>query len=190
MIELSTGPAATRAAAPRVSVLCDANGWRRAFPRPISFLREVARNSLIGGRDPAASGHDELSLVLTDDARQQELNREWRGRDKPTNVLSFPDGTEMPDGTRLLGDVVLALETCRREAREQNKSLADHAAHLVVHGVLHLLGHDHEVPEEAEAMERLEVQLLAGMGIADPYAETLVPRQREPKSDLERKLAD
>ena len=177
MTEVSKGRAAIktptpRVAPPRVAVLCDAPGWRRAFPRPISFLRAVAQTTLTGSGEASPSGVDEVSLVLTDDARQQALNRDWRGRDRPTNVLSFPDGAPLPNGGRLLGDVVLALETCRREAREQGKDLADHAAHLVVHGVLHLLGHDHEDAEEAEAMEGLEVRLLASMGIGNPYAET------------------
>ena len=171
MTERSTGPLAASAAPARVSVLCEVPAWRRAFPRPLGFLRSVAQSTLISSGETPPSGGYELSLVLTDDAQQQELNAQWRGQDKPTNVLSFPDGTELPDGTLVLGDVVLALETCRREAREQNKCLADHAAHLVVHGVLHLLGHDHEDAQEAAVMEGLEVRLLADMGIANPYAE-------------------
>src|SRR5690606_32485835 len=130
MTERSTGPLAASAAPARVSVLCEVPAWRRAFPRPLGFLRSVAQSTLIGSGETPPSGGYELSLVLTDDAQQQELNAQWRGQDKPTNVLSFPDGTELPDGTLVLGDVVLALETCRREAREQNKCLADHAAHL------------------------------------------------------------
>jgi len=122
---------------------------------------------------------DEVSLLLTDDAHQRDLNSQWRGIDSPTNVLSFPDGSPLPDGGRLLGDVVLALDTCRREAREQGKSLADHTAHMVVHGVLHLLGFDHEEAEEAAVMESLEVRLLAAMGIADPYAEGLAAPRGE-----------
>ena len=115
--------------------------------------------------------------MLTDDAAVRALNAQWRGKDRPTNVLSFPAAT--PDEIAraraggpplLLGDVVLALETCRREAAEQGKPLADHVAHLVVHGVLHLLGHDHEDDAEADRMERLETAILAELGIADPYA--------------------
>lgn len=112
-----------------------------------------------------------VNVLLTDDAAIRELNRDWRGQDKPTNVLSFPSpaiGTP-PGGTRQAGDVALAYETVAREAEQEGKPFADHAAHLVVHGVLHLLGHDHHADEEAEEMERLEVLALARLGIPDPY---------------------
>jgi probable rRNA maturation factor len=112
----------------------------------------------------------ELSLLLTNDAGMRELNRAWRGLDKPTNVLSFPgSGPSSPDGVRHLGDIALAFETVAKEADAEQKSLADHIAHLVVHGALHLLGHDHEAHEEAEAMEALETAALARLGVADPY---------------------
>ena len=112
----------------------------------------------------------EVSLMLTDDARIRELNRTWRGKDKPTNVLSFP-APEQPgaEGPRHLGDIALAYETLVRESEEESKELAHHFAHLIVHGVLHLLGYDHEVEAEAEIMEGLEVKALATLGIADPY---------------------
>ena len=108
--------------------------------------------------------------MLTDDAQIQELNRNWRGKDKPTNVLSFP-APEQPGATgpRHLGDIALAYETLVRESEEESKELAHHFAHLIVHGVLHLLGYDHEVEAEAEIMEGLEVKALATLGIADPY---------------------
>jgi probable rRNA maturation factor len=118
------------------------------------------------------------SLLLTSDAEVHALNREWRGRDKPTNVLSFPMLSRAEllaianDGRpALLGDVALAYETCAREATERDLSLADHAAHLTIHGLLHLAGHDHELSDaDAAAMEALETKALARMGIADPYA--------------------
>ena len=100
----------------------------------------------------------------------QELNRTWRGKDAPTNVLSFPLEEEVSE-PGLLGDVVLAYETTLKEAREANLALADHVSHLVVHGVLHLVGFDHEEDEEAERMENLERTALASIGIADPYAD-------------------
>ena len=108
--------------------------------------------------------------MLADDAFVQHLNKTWRGKDQPTNVLSFPAG-ENTAGIDHLGDIVLALETITREAREQDKKPADHLTHLVVHGMLHLLGYDHEDDDEAEEMEALERRILAGLGIADPYAE-------------------
>ena len=112
----------------------------------------------------------EVSVMLCDDAAIRELNRTWRGKDKPTNVLSFP-APEQPGvtGPRHLGDIALAYETLVRESEEESKELAHHYAHLIVHGVLHLLGYDHETEEEAEIMEGLEVKALASLGIADPY---------------------
>ena len=109
------------------------------------------------------------------DASQRDLNRQFRGLDRPTNVLSFPaeddfaplEGVAAPP--RLLGDLALALETCSREAEEQGKSLADHVAHLTVHGLLHLLGYDHQTDAEAERMEGRERRILEGLEIADPY---------------------
>lgn len=119
------------------------------------------------------------SLLLTSDQEVHALNREWRGRDRPTNVLSFPMlargelialAAEGPPV--LLGDVALAHETCAREAAERGLSLADHATHLIVHGLLHLAGYDHELSTgEAEAMETLETKALAMCGIADPYGD-------------------
>lgn len=117
------------------------------------------------------------SVLFTSDAEVHVLNREWRAKDRPTNVLSFPmiargDLLAMPrDGApEMLGDLALAWETCAREAADKGLPVADHAAHLIVHGLLHLAGHDHELGEaEAEAMEALETMALAKMGIADPY---------------------
>ena len=118
------------------------------------------------------------SLLFTSDAEVHALNREWREKDRPTNVLSFPmlERDELlalspGDGPPImLGDIALAHETCAREAGEKDLALSDHAAHLIVHGLLHLAGYDHETgDEEAEAMERLEIKTLALMGIADPY---------------------
>ncbi len=119
------------------------------------------------------------SLLFADDAEVHALNRQWRAKDKPTNVLSFPmlDRADLlalaPDGPpELLGDIALALETCAREAAERNVPLEAHAAHLIVHGLLHLAGHDHETsPADAAAMETLEIKALALLGLADPYGD-------------------
>ncbi len=114
-----------------------------------------------------------VTLLFSDDEEIRVLNREWRGQDKPTNVLSFPAATDMamPEGEPVpLGDIILAYEPVAREAAEQGKSLADHTVHLIVHGILHLLGYDHEDEAEAEDMEARERVILATLGIADPYA--------------------
>lgn len=119
------------------------------------------------------------SILFTLDEDVHTLNREWRAKDAPTNVLSFPMLTREQllalageGGPEMLGDIALARETCEREAREKGVSLADHAAHLLVHGLLHLAGHDHvESDGQAEAMEALEIAALAKMGISDPYGD-------------------
>jgi probable rRNA maturation factor len=118
----------------------------------------------------------ELSVVLTDDEQVRALNAQWRGKDKPTNVLSFPqsEAGELADSDGhgpelMLGDIVLALGTCAREAAEKRIALSDHAAHLMVHGTLHLLGYDHMDDEAAEDMEAREVRALARLGLANPY---------------------
>jgi probable rRNA maturation factor len=108
-----------------------------------------------------------FTLLLTSDARAKELNNLFRGKNKPTNVLSFP---AEENGDRYLGDVAVAYGVVRREARESGKRFADHLTHLAVHGVLHLLGHDHMKPREAARMEGLEREILAEFGISDPYA--------------------
>jgi probable rRNA maturation factor len=119
-----------------------------------------------------ASGSCELSLVFADDATVKALNAEWRGKDKATNVLSFPalsmePGDPLPP---LLGDVILAFETTARESTEEGKPMDHHVSHLVLHGLLHLLGYDHESDAEAEEMEGLERRILAKLAIPDPYA--------------------
>ncbi|MDO9367231.1 MAG: rRNA maturation RNase YbeY [Sphingopyxis sp.] len=121
----------------------------------------------------------EISVRLTDDTEVHTLNRDFRGKDKPTNVLSFPQVQDdlleglanSDDGEILLGDIVLARETCAREAEEKGISIVDHATHLIVHGTLHLVGYDHMDDAAAGAMEALEVKALASLGIANPYAE-------------------
>lgn len=148
-----------------------AGDWDALAQRAASAASEV---------EPAlANLRLEASLLFTNDAEVHALNREWRGRDKPTNVLSFPMLTReellaLPaDGPpEMLGDIALAHETCAREAADKGISLEHHAAHLIVHGLLHLAGHDHvDSDDQAEAMEALEVKALAILGIADPYAD-------------------
>lgn len=115
------------------------------------------------------AGIAELSVVLMDDAEQQVLNKQWRNIDKPTNVLSFPQIEPFAPVLGILGDITLARETLEREAVEQGVSFTDHFTHLVVHGFLHILGYDHIDEQDALVMEGLETQILATLGIADPY---------------------
>ena len=111
----------------------------------------------------------EISVLLCDDAEIRTLNRQWRGFDKATNVLSFP--TPGPAHAHVpLGDIAIAFETVDREARADGKTIEDHVMHLVIHGVLHLLGYDHESDGDAEDMEEKERRILKSLGIADPYA--------------------
>lgn len=143
-----------------------------------AWLPEAALLALVERAAAAAFGElqlvgmSELSVVFTDDAAIQALNAEWRGKDKPTNVLSFPAfpttrGGQLPP---MLGDIVLAAETVAREAAEENKPVENHVSHLVIHGLLHLLGYDHETDDEAEEMEAVERAALARLAIPDPYA--------------------
>jgi probable rRNA maturation factor len=143
--------------------------WRQRLGDVDALCVVAARAALVAA--DALDGPAELSLVLADDVVLRSLNGRWRGKDQATNVLSFPAlGADLPEGApRLLGDVVLAFETVAAEATAQQKPLAHHLHHLVVHGVLHLLGFDHETATEATRMEALEVAVLAQLGVPDPY---------------------
>ncbi len=125
----------------------------------------------LGQSEAEMAGPAEVSILLTDDAEQRRLNQAWRNIDKPTNVLSFPQIEPFASVAGMLGDISLARETLEREAAEQGVTFEAHFTHLVVHGFLHLLGYDHIDEEEALAMEGLETQILATLGIADPYAD-------------------
>ncbi|WP_083238968.1 rRNA maturation RNase YbeY [Methyloceanibacter superfactus] len=129
---------------------------------------ELAAHAAFTEARPSRPASYEITIVLTDDAEMRTLNRDWRGKDAPTNVLSFPAG-DAPGEPGPLGDVVIAYETAAKEAADDKLTLADHISHLVVHGVLHLLGFDHMQDDEAERMEALERRGLASLGIADPY---------------------
>lgn len=114
-----------------------------------------------------------VTVLLCDDAEIRQLNRDFRNFDKPTNVLSFPATAAPGQEPAPLGDIAIAFETVRAEAHEESKSLRDHTSHMVVHGMLHLLGYDHENGEDAERMERLEVRILEKLGIPDPYSDSV-----------------
>ena len=135
---------------------------------------------LIQGAAAEENKRGEATILLTDDSEMRQLNRRYRSKDSSTNVLSFA-AAPLPgaEGSSPLGDIVLAAETVQREAEAQGIASADHAAHLVVHGMLHLLGFGHEEDAEADRMEAMEVEILAGLGIADPYAERARPQRAE-----------
>jgi probable rRNA maturation factor len=135
-------------------------------------LEEIATTAIFEALKQSkakVAGIAELSVVLMDDAEQQVLNKQWRQIDKPTNVLSFPQIEPFSPVLGILGDITLARETLEREAVEQGVSFTDHFTHLVVHGFLHILGYDHIDERDALVMEGLETQILATLGIADPY---------------------
>src|ERR1700733_9498149 len=170
-------------ALPLIEVLVVADGWRaepdaeavihRAIAAAAESLHAGSGEAGLGG---ANAGEAELAVMLTDDAGIRTLNRNWRSIDKPTNVLSFPalqpTGAGGPDDApRMLGDIAIAYETTRREADDEQKPFDHHLSHLAIHGFLHLIGYDHETDHDAEAMEGLEQEILAQLGIPDPYAD-------------------
>ena len=161
-----------------VAVPCTA--WTEACPAVTAIAAAAARQALadaLRGRPISVGARPVIGIRLTDDDEQRRLNCTHRGKDAPTNVLAFllaDLADPLPPGSPLLlGDIVLALETVRGEAEAQGKPLADHLRHLVVHGVLHLLGFDHESEAEAAAMEALEVEILGVLGVPDPYRDTI-----------------
>lgn len=158
-------------AEPLVDVVIEDRRWAAAGLE--SVAERAARTALVAvGRDP---DRHQISLLGCDDSRMALLNASFRGRAAPTNVLSWPvfDGPipePAANESLFLGDIALAYDTCEREAQAAGVSLADHSAHLVVHGVLHLLGHDHLGDDEAQAMEEIETNILASIGIPNPYS--------------------
>ena len=156
-----------------IDIAVDDDRWASVTPDLDAFVIRAVETALAAA-PMVPDGDVEISVLLTDDATVQNLNKRWRGKDKPTNVLSFPAPPQPAHAgaARPLGDVVLAYDTMLRESEEQSKPLSHHLAHLLVHGTLHLLGQDHETGEaEAEAMEALEVVVLRSLGIPDPYAD-------------------
>lgn len=142
-----------------------------AWPENLDARAEEAVFAALKFSKAKVKGVAELSILLTNDEEQHELNREWRGKDSSTNVLSFPQIEPFGPVMGILGDITLARETLIREANEQGVSFEDHFTHLVVHGFLHILGYDHLTEEEALLMEGLETQILASLGVDDPYAD-------------------
>ena len=166
---------------PFTEVLVVADCWHAEPDAEAVIHRAVNAAAEIADADV---GDAELAVMLTDDSGIRTLNSNWRGIDKPTNVLSFPalqpTGTGAPDDApRMLGDIAIAYETTRREADDEQKPFDHHLSHLAVHGFLHLIGYDHEKDDDAEAMESLEQEILAQLGIPDPYADRDPDEKRE-----------
>jgi probable rRNA maturation factor len=151
-----------------IAFAINAEGW----PDDLEAIAETAIREALKQSKAKVGGVAEVSVVLTDDAEQRELNHQWRGFDKSTNVLSFPQIEPFSPVIGLLGDITLARETVMKEADEVGITLEAHFTHLVVHGFLHLLGYDHIEEDEAEEMEGLETEILATLGIADPYGDS------------------
>lgn len=144
-----------------IEFIIEYDGWRDIGFNPIEF-GNLIYNKIIQEFEDA---NGEICVLLADDEKLHELNKTWRFIDKPTNVLSFPhDG-----GGQILGDIAISLQTLQKEAIEQNKSLQDHFAHLLIHGILHLLGFDHINEDEAIEMETIEIELLESLNISNPY---------------------
>jgi probable rRNA maturation factor len=155
-----------------VDVLIEAQAWR-TLPEAEAIVRRAIAFAASGVELPrkGRAGWG-LCILLSDDERIARLNGQWRGQDKPTNVLSFPAPRLYgagPNEKTPLGDIAIAYETLAREAKENGTTVSCHLSHLVVHGFLHLLGYDHHMDDEAERMERLERDILARMGVDDPY---------------------
>jgi probable rRNA maturation factor len=171
-----------------IDVASPCAGWSLVCPGAAGLVRSAAELALARGSAAkrAWRRRAELSVVLADAAMQQQLNRDHREKDAPTNVLAFPawdPRMRAPIGAPiLLGDIVLALETVAREASEQEKPFADHLRHLVVHGVLHILGYDHSTPAEAGVMESLESSILVELGVPDPYRDPMCSIEAVPVS--------
>lgn len=151
-----------------IEAAVDCPEWEK-LPNLDAFLAESLQAVLDETGEDVREGA-EVSFLFCDDARIRGLNRQFRGKDKPTNVLSFP-GPEPLDDAQCLGDIALAFETIAREAQEQGKSLEHHCRHMIVHGFLHLLGYDHEESIEAEEMEATEIRILQALGVEDPYCD-------------------
>jgi probable rRNA maturation factor len=157
-----------------IDVLAESSAWRDGVPAAENACRRAAAAAFEVGCHGA--GHAEVGVVLSDDVRVRRLNHDFRGRDEATNVLSFPNHTAAEvaapwpsNRPLLLGDIVVAYETVVAEAVAERKDVSQHLSHLVVHGMLHLLGCDHRTKAEADEMERLETKILATLGVPNPY---------------------
>jgi len=154
-----------RASPPQIDVQTQSPLWKA---QPLA--EQIVRDAVAAAASALSTGDGEVSIVLTDDSAIASLNRDWRGIDKPTNVLSFPaSGHKASEGVRFLGDIVIAYETLVRECDDEGRIFLHHLAHLTVHGFLHLIGYDHQTDTQAEEMEGLESKIMTRMNMPDPY---------------------
>lgn len=173
-----------------VNVVKMSSRWQGAFPNMRKKIEQAAAAAFLNAKKPAAFArrHFEITLVLADDATVKGLNNDYRGKNKPTNVLSFPQLNMgkfrrgaldiFPAKAQVpLGDVVMGFQIIQRESRTQKKTLEEHVIHLTVHGVLHLLGYDHMRLKDAKTMEKLECDILESLGYPDPYHETDIKKR-------------
>jgi probable rRNA maturation factor len=154
-----------RAAALQIDIQVQSSLWEA---QPLA--RQTVRDAVIAAASALSTAGGEVSIVLTDDSAIHALNRDWRGIDKPTNVLSFPAaGQKAGEDARLLGDIIIAYETLERECTDENRIFLHQLAHLAVHGFLHLIGYDHQTDRQAEEMEGLESKIMTRLNMPDPY---------------------
>lgn len=156
-----------------ITIIPETDRWQAALPNYIPIIENVVEITLLEVGHPL--NNTELSVVLADDEFLQRFNAQYRGKDHPTNVLSFPadKSVEFADNIDNLGDILISLSTLEWEATEQGKSLESHFKHMLIHGVLHLLGYDHQADDEAEKMENLEITILQSLGIENPYEQKI-----------------
>jgi probable rRNA maturation factor len=154
----------------RIAICIENGGWTKGDRAAVEKAALLALEGV---------AQTSVSILLDDDSGIRRLNKKFRGKDAATNVLSFP-AADMPGNESFLGDIIIAHETVAREAAAENKTFSDHLSHLVIHGILHLLGEDHETEDEADAMEAQERALLMRLGIADPYRDTIPNRPVKP----------
>ncbi len=154
-----------RASPPQVDIQIQSPLWKA---QPLA--EQTVRDAVTAAASALSTADSEVSIVLTDDSAMAVLNRDWRGIDKPTNVLSFPtSGHKGGESARFLGDIVIAYETLVRECDDDNRKFLHHLAHLTVHGFLHLVGYDHDTDAQADEMEGLESKIMMRMSMPDPY---------------------
>lgn len=166
----------------KAEILIQSSEWRR-----VRDAKSVVRGALGAAADHITLAPSEVAVVLTDDAAIHVLNRQWRGFDKPTNVLSFPAARNETQSRPHIGDIVVAYETMAREAETDGKTLQNHLAHMTVHGLLHLAGYDHENARDARKMESQECAILDGLGIANPYVSAKPVRPKAKASRVQRR---